>query len=74
VIARAFAPLPRMLVLVAPLMGPGTRLVAMKGRWPPPAGSDDEGELPPGWRIDDVQRVSVPGLVAERHLVRLSRP
>jgi 16S rRNA (guanine527-N7)-methyltransferase len=63
-----------MLALVAPLMTPATRLVAMKGRWPPPAGADDSADIPSGWRIDAVRRVAVPGLDAERHLLRLSRP
>lgn len=73
VLTRAFAPLPRLLGLVAPLAGPHTRVVAMKGRWPPAPGSEDHGELPPGWQLQDVRRVTVPGLAAERHLLRLAR-
>jgi 16S rRNA (guanine527-N7)-methyltransferase len=74
VIARAFAPLPRMLALIAPLCGPATRVVAMKGRWPPPADDADEHQpLPPGWRIDAVRPVRVPGLAAARHHLLLQR-
>lgn len=74
VIARAFAPLPRMLALVAPLCGPSTRVVAMKGRWPPPPDDADEHQpLPPGWRIDSVRPVRVPGLGAARHHLLLQR-
>jgi 16S rRNA (guanine527-N7)-methyltransferase len=76
VIARAFAPLPRLAGWIAPLCGPQTRVVAMKGRWPPPASmdaDDDGGPLPAGWRIESVRRVAVPGLAEERHQVLLRR-
>ncbi len=72
VIARAFAPLPRLAGWIAPLCGPGTRVVAMKGRWPPPADDADENApLPPGWRIEAVRPVTVPGLGEARHHVIL---
>lgn len=75
VIARAFAPLPRMAAWIAPLCGPATRVVAMKGHWPPPGGgADGEGDpLPAGWRIEAVRPVSVPGLAEARHHVILQR-
>jgi 16S rRNA (guanine527-N7)-methyltransferase len=75
VIARAFAPLPRMAAWIAPLCGPATRVVAMKGHWPPSGGeADGEGDpLPPGWRIETVRQVCVPGLVEARHHVILQR-
>jgi 16S rRNA (guanine527-N7)-methyltransferase len=74
VIARAFAPLPRMAAWITPLCGPATRVVAMKGRWPPPAAdaAGEGGALPPGWRIDAVRQVTVPGLEEARHHVMLS--
>jgi 16S rRNA (guanine527-N7)-methyltransferase len=74
VIARAFAPLPRLTAWVAPLAGPGTRVIAMKGRWPPPPGDaqSDAGPLPRGWRIDAVRPVTVPGLAEARHHLLLS--
>ena len=71
VLTRAFAPMPRLLQWVRPLCDAHTRVVAMKGRWPPPPGSEDEGELPASWRIESVRRVEVPGLDAERHVVTL---
>jgi 16S rRNA (guanine527-N7)-methyltransferase len=74
VIARAFAPLPKMLALIAPLCGPTSRVVAMKGRWPPSADDADECRpLPPGWRIAAVRPVRVPGLDAARHHLLLRR-
>jgi 16S rRNA (guanine527-N7)-methyltransferase len=72
VIARAFAPLPRLVQFIAPLAGRRTRIVAMKGRWPPEPGADDAASLPAPWRIESVRRVEIPGLEAERHLVRLT--
>jgi 16S rRNA (guanine527-N7)-methyltransferase len=73
VIARAFAPLPRLAQWLTPLAGPATRVIAMKGRWPPAAGDaeSDGGTLPAGWRIEAVHPVAVPGLAEERHLVLL---
>jgi 16S rRNA (guanine527-N7)-methyltransferase len=73
-IARAFAPLPRMLGWIAPLCGPGTRVVAMKGRWPPgPDAPDETAPLPAGWQITAVRPIQVPGLAAARHHVLLHR-
>jgi 16S rRNA (guanine527-N7)-methyltransferase len=76
VIARAFAPLPRLVAWVAPLAGAGTRVVAMKGRWPPPESADrdaDGGPLPPDWHIEAVRPAAVPGLAEARHLILLRR-
>jgi 16S rRNA (guanine527-N7)-methyltransferase len=74
VVSRAFAPLPRLVAWVAPLTGPDTRVIAMKGRWPPPPAADadaDGGPLPAGWRIESVRPVVVPGLGEARHQVLL---
>lgn len=76
VIARAFAPLPRLTGWIAPLCGPDTRVVAMKGRWPPAPSLEADGDgkpLPPGWRIESLRAVVVPGLDEARHhlLLRL---
>jgi 16S rRNA (guanine527-N7)-methyltransferase len=70
VIARAFAALPELLKQVAPLCGPQTRVLAMKGKRP-----DDEiaGVSSSEWRILEVRPLSVPGLNQERHLVMVQR-
>lgn len=69
VIARAFAPLPKMLALVAPLCDAHTRVLAMVGRWPP---SDPaEAVLPAQWQLVTERPIEVPGLGAERHILRL---
>lgn len=67
VVARAFAPLPRLLALVRPLCGPQTRVLAMKG-----ARLDEE--LPgigADWRLDAVVPLHVPWLEASRSLAIL---
>ena len=67
VTARAFAPLPRLLGEVAPLCGPATRVLAMKGRWP----EEEVRELPPAWRLAGSRQITVPGLDAERCVLHL---
>ena len=69
VIARAFAALPELLKLVAPLCGPQTRVLAMKGRRP----DEEIAGVPPAWRILEVRALAVPGLNEARHLVTLQR-
>jgi 16S rRNA (guanine527-N7)-methyltransferase len=58
VVARAFAALPEMLAKVAPLCGPQTRVLAMKGRWP----TEELAGIPPEWRVEQSHELVVPGL------------
>jgi 16S rRNA (guanine527-N7)-methyltransferase len=67
--ARALATLPLILELGGHLLKPHGRLLAMKGALP----NDEIAALPAGWRLQDVRRLAVPGLEAERHLVVVSR-
>jgi 16S rRNA (guanine527-N7)-methyltransferase len=69
VVARAFAPLPQLLRLVAPLCTSATVVLAMKGKWP----AAELAALPPGWRVERSRRLSVPGLLAERCVLVLMR-
>ncbi len=65
VVARACAALPQLLEWVAPLCGPQTQVLAMKGRLP-------EGEIAavaPPWVITRTVPLQVPGLNEERHLI-----
>jgi 16S rRNA (guanine527-N7)-methyltransferase len=72
VIARAFAPLPRLAAWVAPLCGAHTRVIAMKGRWPEPAVAEsDGGAMPSGWHIESVREVAVPCLGEQRNIIVL---
>jgi 16S rRNA (guanine527-N7)-methyltransferase len=63
--ARAFASLADMLAWGGHLLAPGGRWLALKGRLP----QDELAALPPGFRVEAVERLGVPGLDAERHVV-----
>jgi 16S rRNA (guanine527-N7)-methyltransferase len=67
--ARALATLPLIVELGGHLLKPGGRLLAMKGAVP----DDEIAALPPGWRVEAVHALLVPGLAAERHLVVVVR-
>ena len=69
VVARALAPLPKLLQQVSPLVGPGTQVLAMKGRWP----EAEIAAIPAGWRVAARRDITVPGLDAARCLVTLKR-
>jgi 16S rRNA (guanine527-N7)-methyltransferase len=69
VVARAFAPLPKMLEMVTPLCGPQSRVLAMKGKWP----QDELDAIPPGWRVERSREVVVPGLSEARCAIVLAR-
>lgn len=67
VVARAFAPLPRLLALVRPLCGPRTRVLAMKSMR-----LDEELlGLDPCWQLDRNLVLTIPGLAASRALAVL---
>jgi 16S rRNA (guanine527-N7)-methyltransferase len=71
VIARAVAPLAKLAVLARPLSGPGTRLLALKGKRP----TAELAAIPSDWELRGVRELKVPGLDAERCLVTLiARP
>jgi 16S rRNA (guanine527-N7)-methyltransferase len=69
VVARAFAALPELLEKVAPLCGPHTRVLAMKGKRP----DAEIAAVPPTWQVIETRALDVPGLNAERHLVILQQ-
>ena len=58
VLARAFAPLPRLLAQVRGLCGAHSRVLAMKGHWP----RKELEALPPSWRLAASREIEVPGL------------
>jgi 16S rRNA (guanine527-N7)-methyltransferase len=68
IITRAFAALPVTLARVDRLAAAGTRLIALKGRYP----REELAQLPARWALNNVRRVSLPGSGAERHLVLLT--
>ena len=67
--ARAFGTLAVILAAGGHLLGPGGRLLAMKGQHP----TEEIAALPQGWALVDVSPLAVPGLAAERHLVRVAK-
>jgi 16S rRNA (guanine527-N7)-methyltransferase len=69
VLARAFAPLPRLLEKAAPLCGQTTQLLALKGKWP----AEELAALPPDWSVLRSRELHVPGLDAARCLIVLTR-
>jgi len=69
VVARALAPLPRLVQLLAPLCGPATRVLAMKGRLP----EAEIAALPAPWRVSATRTITVPGLEAARCVLTLVR-
>lgn len=69
VICRAFAALADFVRDAGHLAVPGGRLVAMKGRLP----SGEIAALPADWQVESVNRVQVPGLDVERHIVVVTR-
>jgi 16S rRNA (guanine527-N7)-methyltransferase len=69
VVSRAVGPVQGFIEIAGHLCMGGGRLLAMKGRRP-----DQELEpLPSGWKIASVQRLRVPALDEERHLVEICR-
>lgn len=68
IISRAFTGLCAFARSSRHLMGPETRLLAMKGRHP-----DSELEELPDWvQVNSIEKLEVPGLQEERHLVMMS--
>jgi 16S rRNA (guanine527-N7)-methyltransferase len=67
--ARALASLPLILELGGRFLKPDGVLLAMKGVVP----ADEIAALPAGWSVREVRPLTVPGLVAERHLVVVGR-
>jgi 16S rRNA (guanine527-N7)-methyltransferase len=68
VLARAFAPLPELVQQIAPLAGPATRVLAMKGKRP----TQEIASLPRNWRLVAERSLRVPGLAQSRCLVTLA--
>lgn len=67
--SRAFAELKDFVSWSGHLLGEGGHFIAMKGVMP-------EGEiahLPTGWKVTRAQKLTVPGLGAERHLIFIER-
>ncbi len=67
--ARAFSSLEKFLAVAGHLLADRGSLLAMKGKMP----QDELKVLPEGWRLRHIDKLVIPGLVAERHLLILGR-
>lgn len=67
VISRAFAELAQFVSVAGHLCAPDGMMLAMKGVYP----DEELAAVPPGFRVTEVARLHVPGLAADRHVVRL---
>ncbi len=66
--SRAFASLKEFAAAVRPFTDSNTRLLAMKGAYP----REEIEALPAGVNVESVEKLTVPYLHAERHLVIMS--
>jgi 16S rRNA (guanine527-N7)-methyltransferase len=69
IVVRALGQLAELARLAAPLLAPGGRVVAFKGKQP----DAELAALSASWQLAEMRRVEVPGLDAERHLLVLQR-
>lgn len=69
VVCRAFSSLGDFVDGCAALVARGGRLVAMKGRMP----HDELAGLPVTWSVRQAERVEVPGVSGDRHIIVLER-
>ena len=67
VVSRAFADLQDFVAQGAHLLGPGGRMLAMKGVYP----YDEIARVPASHRVASVEELHVPALDAKRHVVRI---
>lgn len=67
--SRAFAELSDFVTWSAHLLEKEGQFIAMKGAMP----ADEIERLPAGWHVQKTERLIVPGLPAERHLVFIQR-
>ena len=70
IVARALAPLPKLVALAAHLLRRGSVLIAMLGRRPP----EKQLLALPGLACRSCKRLHVPGLEAQRHVAVLACP
>lgn len=67
--SRAFAELKDFVTWSSHLLTQDGCFIALKGVYP----KEEIERLPPGWKVTGVQPLKVPGLDAERHIVRIQR-
>ncbi len=65
IVSRAFSGMAELIAQAAHLLAPDGRFLFMKGVYP----EAEVAALPAGWVLEAVNRLAVPGLDAERHLL-----
>jgi 16S rRNA (guanine527-N7)-methyltransferase len=68
VISRAFSDLPEFLRIAGRMCADKGTVATMKGVYP----HEELAQLPPDFKLRRVERLRIPGLPAERHLLLLS--
>jgi len=68
VISRAFSDLPEFLRIAGRMCAENGTVATMKGVYP----HEELAQLPPDFKLRRVERLRIPGLPAERHLLLLS--
>src|SRR5439155_543413 len=69
ILSRAFGSLPLFLEASSRLLKPDGHFLAMKGSYP----EQELSEIPATFRLQDVQKLLIQGLAAERHLIRIQK-
>ncbi|HET7763878.1 MAG TPA: 16S rRNA (guanine(527)-N(7))-methyltransferase RsmG [Burkholderiales bacterium] len=69
IVSRALGEIAEIIEWVGHLLAPGGVIAAMKGVYP----LEEINRMPAGFRVSDVQLLTVPGLDARRHLVLIER-
>ncbi|HEX7640765.1 MAG TPA: 16S rRNA (guanine(527)-N(7))-methyltransferase RsmG [Burkholderiaceae bacterium] len=67
--SRAFAELNDFVTWSGHLLAPGGKFIALKGVEP----VDEAARLPQGWKVQQISKLTVPGMQAERHLVFITK-
>lgn len=68
VTSRAFSSLADFVQACRHLLAPAGKFLAMKGQYP----AQEIAELPEAYKVEEVHRLQVPGMGAERHLVEIT--
>lgn len=69
VVTRAYASIEQMLDSCQHLIGNTGEFLALKGQYP----ADELNSVPNGYSISDIEPIIVPGLEAERHVIRIKK-
>ena len=69
IVSRAFGTIRMFIETTAPLLNPNGQWMAMKGKYP----HDEIADLPKGFEVNNVVKLTMHGMQLERHLVLIKR-